>query len=131
MALFIIACLSEILVHIAGTIIGSRATGGIGKDVILGYVIGTGIVTGVSIAKKVENHYILPARIGKHNGNVVAVSEKIVALQAAVGTEDDIGRQEPADIGVIVSGVQVVPASLYVVVVPSVSERVHGSDGGG
>lgn len=52
MALSIIACLSEILVRIAGTIIGSRATGGIGKDAILGDVIGTGIVTGVSIAKK-------------------------------------------------------------------------------
>ena len=83
MALFIIACLSEILVHIAGTIIGSRATGGIGKDVILGDVIGTGIVTGVSIAKKVEKHYTLPARIGKHNGSVVAIGEKIIPLQAA------------------------------------------------
>lgn len=83
MALSIIACLSEILVHIAGTIIGSRATGGIGKDVILGDVIGTEIVTGVSIAKKVENHYTLPTRIGKHNGSVVAIGEKIIPLQAA------------------------------------------------
>ena len=49
-------------------------------------------------------------------------------MQAAVGTEDDIGRQEPADVGVVVSGVQVVPAGLYVVVIAPVSERVDIGD---
>ena len=73
----------------------------------------------------------IACRIGKHNRIVVAVSEEIVALQAAVGAEDDIGRQEPADVGVVVSGVQVVPAGFHVVIVPTIAERVHGSNGGG
>ena len=71
------------------------------------------------------------ARIGKHNRIVVAVSEEIVALQAAVGAEDGIRAEEPADVGVVVSGVEVVPARFHVIVVPTIAERVHGSDGGG
>ena len=73
----------------------------------------------------------IACRIGKHNRIVVAVSEEIIPLQAAVGTEDGIGRQEPADIGVVVSGVEIVPAGFRIVVVPTIAERVHGSDGGG
>lgn len=68
-------------------------------------------------------------RIGKHNRIVVAVSEEIT-LQAAVGAEDGIGAEEPADVGVVVSGVQVVPAGLYVVVIAPVSERVYIGDMG-
>ena len=73
----------------------------------------------------------IACRIGKHNRIVVAVSEEIIPLQAAVGTEDGIGRQEPADVGVVVSGVEIVPSRFHVVVVPTISERVYGSDGGG
>ena len=69
-------------------------------------------------------------RIGKHNRIVVAVSEEIVALQAAVGAEDGIRAEEPADVGVVVSGVQIVPAGLYVVVIAPVSERVDVGDVG-
>ena len=72
----------------------------------------------------------IACRIGKHNRIVVAVSEEIIPLQAAVGTEDDIGRQEPADVGVVVSAVEVVPAGLYVVVIAPVSERVDVGDVG-
>jgi len=72
----------------------------------------------------------IPARVDKHNRIVVAVSEEIT-LQAAVGAEDGIGAEEPADIGVVVSGVEVVPSRFHVIVVPTIAERVHGSDGGG
>ena len=72
----------------------------------------------------------IACRIGKHNRIVVAVSEEIIPLQAAVGTEDDIRTEEPADVGVVVSGVQVVPAGLYVVVIAPVSERVYIGDMG-
>ena len=72
----------------------------------------------------------IACRIGKHNRIVVAVSEEIVPLQAAVGTEDGIRAEEPADVGVVVSGVQVVPADLYVVVIAPVSERVDVGDVG-
>ena len=72
----------------------------------------------------------IACRIGKHNRIVVAVSEEIIPLQAAVGTEDGIGAEEPADVGVVVSGVQVVPAGLYVVVIAPVSERVDVGDVG-
>ena len=72
----------------------------------------------------------IACRIGKHNRIVVAVSEEIIPLQAAVGTEDDIRTEEPADVGVVVSGVQIVPASLYVVVIAPVSERVDVGDVG-
>ena len=70
----------------------------------------------------------IACRIGKHNRIVVAVSEEIIPLQAAVGAEDGIRTEEPADVGVIVSGVQVVPSRFHVVVVPSVSERVDIGD---
>ena len=73
----------------------------------------------------------IACRIGKHNRIVVAVSEEIVALQAAVGAEDGIRAEEPANVGVVVSGVEVVPARFHVIVVPTIAERVHGSDGGG
>ena len=73
----------------------------------------------------------IACRIGKHNRIVVAVSEEIIPLQAAVGTEDGIGRQEPADIGVVVSGVEIVPAGFRIVVVPTIAERVHGYDAWG
>ena len=43
----------------------------------------------------------ITCRIGKHNRIVVAVSEEIVALQAAVGAEDGIRAEEPADIGIV------------------------------
>ena len=72
----------------------------------------------------------IACRIGKHNRIVVAVSEEIIPLQAAVGTEDDIGRQEPADGGVVVSGVEVVPAGFHVVVISPVSERIDVGDVG-
>ena len=72
----------------------------------------------------------IACRIGKHNRIVVAVSEEIIPLQAAVGTEDDIRTEEPADVWVVVSGVQVVPAGLYVVVIAPVSERVYIGDMG-
>ena len=70
----------------------------------------------------------IACRIGKHNRIVVAVSEEIIPLQAAVGTEDDIGRQEPADVGVVVSGVEVVSSRFHVIVVPTISERVDVGD---
>ena len=73
----------------------------------------------------------IPTRIGKHNRIVVAVSEKIIPLQAAVGAEDGIRAEEPADGGVVVSAVEVVPSRFHVIVVPTIAERVHGSDGGG
>ena len=66
----------------------------------------------------------IACRIGKHNRIVVAVSEEIIPLQAAVGAEDGIRTEEPADIGVVISGVEVVPAGFGIVVISSVSERV-------
>ena len=72
----------------------------------------------------------ITCRIGKHNRIVVAVSEEIVALQAAVGAEDGIRAEEPADIGIVVSAVEVVPASLYIVVIAPVSEQVYIGDMG-
>ena len=51
-------------------------------------------------------------------------------MQAAVGTEDDIRTEEPADVGVVVSGVEVVPAGFHVVVISPVSERIDVGDVG-
>ena len=70
----------------------------------------------------------IACRIGKHHRIVVAVSEEIIPLQAAVCAEDGIRAEEPADGGVVVSAVEVVPSRFHVVVVPSVSERVDVGD---
>ena len=55
---------------------------------------------------------------------IIAIGKEIISLQAAVCPEDCIRGYESPDVGVVVSGVEVVPTGLDVEVIAAVAERV-------
>ena len=56
---------------------------------------------------------------------ITTISIHIVAHQIPIGIHIHIRIQEPSPLGIIVSGLQIVKPRLGVIIIPTVTERIH------
>ena len=65
-----------------------------------------------------------------HYRIIVAIGKEIISLQAAVCPKNCIRGNKPPDVGIVVSGVEIVPAGFDIEVIATVAERVDIGDVG-
>ena len=68
--------------------------------------------------------------VSSYNRIIPAIRIRVMPENTLAGGEEDIGRDEPADFGVVVPALEVIEARLFVIHIPTVTEGIILSECG-